>query len=68
MCTPLFDMMSDTLLCFSLLPDNSDLGTACGRYYRVSVLAITDAGARRRAVWLGGDKSDVKTGLRGGVQ
>jgi len=23
---------------------NIDLGTACGRYYRVSVLAITDAG------------------------
>mmetsp|Transcript_4798 Transcript_4798/g.8337 ORF Transcript_4798/g.8337 Transcript_4798/m.8337 type:complete len:132 (-) Transcript_4798:475-870(-) len=23
---------------------NSDLGTACGRYFRVSVLAITDAG------------------------
>ena len=25
-------------------PDNVDLGTACGKYFRVSVLAITDAG------------------------
>jgi large subunit ribosomal protein L30e len=24
--------------------NNSELGTACGKYYRVSVLAITDAG------------------------
>lgn len=28
-------------------PDNVDLGTACGKYYRVSVLAITDPGAWR---------------------
>lgn len=29
-----------------LLPpaDNVDLGTACGKYFRVSVLAITDPG------------------------
>lgn len=25
-------------------PDNVDLGTACGKLHRVSVLAITDAG------------------------
>jgi ribosomal protein L30E len=25
-------------------PDNVDLGTACGKYFRVSVLAITDPG------------------------
>ena len=24
--------------------NNSELGTACGKYYRVSVLAVTDAG------------------------
>ncbi len=24
--------------------NNNDLGTACGRFYRVSVMAITDAG------------------------
>ena len=24
--------------------NNSDLGTACGKFYRVSVLSITDAG------------------------
>lgn len=27
-----------------LPPDNVDLGTACGKLHRVSVLAITDAG------------------------
>ena len=27
------------------MADNVDLGTACGRYYRVSVLSITDPGA-----------------------
>lgn len=26
------------------LKDNIDLGTACGKYFRVSSLAITDAG------------------------
>jgi hypothetical protein len=26
------------------IPGNTDLGTACGRYFRVSVLAITDPG------------------------
>jgi hypothetical protein len=29
------------LLCAA---DNVDLGTACGKYFRVSVLAITDPG------------------------
>ncbi|CAM9333852.1 unnamed protein product [Discosporangium mesarthrocarpum] len=24
--------------------DNTDLGTACGKYFRVSVLSVTDAG------------------------
>ncbi len=33
---------------------NTDLGTACGRYFRVSVLAITDAG-----------DSDIIKGLAG---
>ena len=26
--------------------DNNELGTACGRYYRVSCLSITDPGGR----------------------
>jgi len=29
---------------FSEPIDNIDLGTACGRYYRVSMLTVTDAG------------------------
>ena len=35
----------------AVLADNVDLGTACGKYYRVCVLAITDPGAHggRRA-------------------
>jgi ribosomal protein L30E len=28
----------------SFLPDNVDLGTSCGRYYRVSCMSITDPG------------------------
>ena len=33
------------LLCSCSQPaDNVDLGTACGKYFRVSVLAITDPG------------------------
>ena len=35
--------------------DNIDLGTACGKYFRVSVLAITDAG-----------DSDINFSLPGG--
>lgn len=26
------------------LPDNNDLGTACGKFFRVSCLSITDPG------------------------
>ncbi len=33
--------------------DNVDLGTACGKYYRVSVLAITDPGALCGCVGVG---------------
>ena len=30
--------------CFTGLPDNIDLGTACGRYFRVGCLSIVDPG------------------------
>jgi large subunit ribosomal protein L30e len=34
-CSPFF---------FPLFTDNVDLGTSCGRYYRVSCMSITDPG------------------------
>lgn len=33
-----------TLLAFCFSSDNIDLGTACGKYFRVGVLSIVDAG------------------------
>ncbi len=49
----------DTLLARSLgaRAANTDLGTACGRYFRVSVLAITDPG-----------DSDIIKNLEGSTQ
>ena len=40
-------LLSDRLifiLCGFFVVDNIDLGTACGKFYRVGVLAVTDAG------------------------
>jgi len=34
----------NTRLFMSLCLDNIDLGTACGKFFRVGVLAVTDAG------------------------
>lgn len=41
-CQPVYRL--DARLMDALLADNVDLGTACGRLYRVGVLAITDPG------------------------
>lgn len=40
-CPPLLPLLTDSS--FPVL-DNIDLGTACGKYFRVGVLSITDAG------------------------
>jgi large subunit ribosomal protein L30e len=32
------------IIFFILIVDNIDLGTACGKYFRVSCLSITDPG------------------------
>jgi len=37
-------LFTNILFFFSEPIDNIDLGTACGRYYRVSMLTVTDAG------------------------
>jgi len=37
-------MTDDRTRCFIGYTDNVDLGTACGRYYRVSCMSITDPG------------------------
>ena len=38
------DLKRSPLLPFPLFTDNVDLGTSCGRYYRVSCMSITDPG------------------------
>lgn len=49
------------IACFCIVVDNVDLGTSCGKYFRVSVLSITDPGEAGMIAYMSNQVCSVMT-------